>query len=117
VASYRCSVAGVARVPTALRVVVAPLGAAMLAAARAASRAATGAAAEKAGNEAGLAAFTAVAAVATGVIVSPGTAVAGSGTRVAGADRGGVGLAARPLPLVGGGAGLAMGTRKRLSSR
>ncbi len=96
---------------------MAPLGAAMLATARAASRAATGAAAEKAGNEAGLAAFTAVAAVATGAIVSPGIAVAGSGTRVAGADRGGVGLAARPLPLVGGGASLAMGTRKRFSSR
>jgi hypothetical protein len=88
---------------------MAPLGAAMLAAARAASRAATGAAAEKAGNEAGLAAFTAVAAVATGAIVSPGTAVAGSGTRVAGADRRGVGLAARLLPLVGGGCWLSDG--------
>ena len=74
----------------------------MLAAARAASIVATGAAAEKAGNETGLAAFAAVAAVATGVIGPPGIAVAGSGTRVAGADGGRVGFAARPLPLVGG---------------
>ncbi len=115
--SWRGSVAVVTGVPTALRVVVAPLGAEMLAAARAASRAATGAAAEKSGNEARLAAVTAVAAVASGAIVSPGTAVAGSGTRVAGVDRGGGGLTAQPLPLVGGGASLAMGTRKRLSSR
>ncbi len=96
------SVAGVARVPPAPGVVVAPLGAAMLAASRAASIVAAGAAAEKAGNEAGLTAFTAVAAVATGAVVPPGIAVAGSGTGVAGADGGRVGLAARSLPLVGG---------------
>jgi hypothetical protein len=75
----------------------------MLAAARVASTAATGAAAEESGNEAGLTAVTAVAAVASGAIVSPGTAVAGSSTRVAGVNRGGGGLTARPLPLVGGG--------------
>jgi hypothetical protein len=51
------SVAGVARVPPAPGVVVAPLGAAMLAASRAASIVAPGTAAEKAGKEAGLAAF------------------------------------------------------------
>ncbi len=111
--SWQCSVAGVSRIPTAPRVVVALLGAVMLAAARAASRAATGAAAEETGDEAGLAAVTAVAtavaAVASRAIVPPGIAVAGSGTRVAGADRRGVGLAARPLPLVGGGGWLSDG--------
>ena len=96
------SVAGVARVPPAPGVVVAPLGAAMLAASRAASIVAAGTAAGKAGKEAGLAAFTAVAAVATGAVVPPDIAVAGSGTGVAGADGGRVGLAARSLPLVGG---------------
>ena len=95
------SVAGVARVPPAPGVVVAPLGAAMLAASRAASIVAAGTAAGKSGKETGLAAFTAVAAVATGAVVPPGIAVAGSGTGVAGADGGGVGLAARSLPLVG----------------
>ncbi len=54
----RSSVAGVAGVPTAPRVVVAPLGAVMLAAAMAASRAAAGAAAEEAGDEAGRSAVT-----------------------------------------------------------
>jgi hypothetical protein len=52
VTSWRGSVAGVSGVPTAPRVVEAPLGAAMLAAARAASGAATGAAADESGNEA-----------------------------------------------------------------
>ncbi len=106
VTSWRGSVAGVTGVPTAPRVVEAPLGAAMLAAARATSRAATGAAADESGNEAGL---TAVTPVASGAVVSPGTAVVGSGTRVAGVDRGGGGLTARPLPLVGGGCRLSDG--------
>ncbi len=108
--SWRCSVAGVSTIPTAQRVEVAPLGAVMLAAARAASKAATGAAAEETRDEAGLASVaTAVAAVASGAVVPPGIAVAGSGTRVAVADRRGVGLAARPLPLVGGGGWLSDG--------
>jgi hypothetical protein len=55
----RSSVAGVAGVPTAPRIEVAPLGAVMLAAARAASRAAVGAATEEAGDEAGRSAVTA----------------------------------------------------------
>jgi hypothetical protein len=50
VTSWRGSVAGVTGVPTAPRVVEAPLGAAMLAAARAASGAATGAAPDESGN-------------------------------------------------------------------
>jgi hypothetical protein len=52
------SVAGVAMVPPAPGIVVAPLGAAMLAASGAASIVAAGTAAGKAGKEAGLAAFT-----------------------------------------------------------
>jgi hypothetical protein len=72
----RRSVAGESGVPTAPRVVVAPLGAVMLAAARAASRAAAGAAAEETGDEAGLAAVAAVtaalSAVASGALVLPG---------------------------------------------
>ncbi len=99
-ASWRGSVAGITRVPTAPRVVEASLGAVMLATAKA-TRAATGAAAEESGNEAGFTAVTAVALVASGAIVSPGTTVAGSGTREAGVDRGGGRLTARPLPLVG----------------
>jgi hypothetical protein len=87
----RRSVAGVSGVPTAPRVVVAPLGAVMLAAARAASRAAAGAAAEEAGDKAGLSAVAAAfTAVTSGTIVLPGTAVAGTGTRVTGADGRGV---------------------------
>ncbi len=90
----RRSVAGVAGVPTVPRVVVAPLGAVMLAAARAASRAAAGAAAEETGDEAGLSAVAAVtaafSAVASGALVLPGTAVAGTGTGVTGADGRGV---------------------------
>jgi hypothetical protein len=93
------SVAGVARVPPAPGVVVAPLGAAMLAASGAASIVAAGTASGKAREETGLAAIT---AVTTGAVVPPGIAVAGSGTGVAGADRGRVGLAARSLPFVGG---------------
>ncbi len=84
----RRSVAGVSTAP---RVVVAPLGAVMLAAARAASRAAAGTAAEEAGDEAGLSAVTAAfTAVASGALVLPGTAVVGTGTRVTGADGRGV---------------------------
>ncbi len=83
----RSSVAGVAGVPTAPGVEVAPLGAVLLAAARAASRAAAGAATEEAGDSAVTAAFT---AVATGAIVLPGTAAAGAGTGVTGADGRGV---------------------------
>ncbi len=90
----RRSVAGVSGVPTAPRVVVAPLGAVMLAAARAASRAAAGAAAEEAGDEAGLSAGSAVtaafSAVASGALVLPGTAADGTGTGVTGADGRGV---------------------------
>ena len=87
----RSSVAGVAGVPTAPRVEVAPLGAVMLAAARAASRAAAGAATEEAGDEAGHSAVTAAfTAVASGAIVLPVTAAAGAGTGVAGADGRGV---------------------------
>jgi hypothetical protein len=97
--SWRGSVARVTGVPMAPRVVEAPLGAAMLVAARAASRAATRAAADKSGNEARLTAVTPVAAVASGAVLSPGTTVVGSGTRVAGIDGGGGGLAALLLHL------------------
>ncbi len=73
-----------AGVAAATRVVEAPFGAAMVAAARATSRTATGAASDEAGNEAGLSAVTAVAAVASGAVIPPGTSVLGSGIRVAG---------------------------------
>ncbi len=74
------SVAGVACVTAATGVVEATLGAAVVAAARAASRAAARAAAD----ESGLSAVTAVAAVASGAVLPPGTSILGSGIGVAG---------------------------------
>jgi hypothetical protein len=67
------SVAGVAGVAAATGVVEATLGAAVVAAARAASRAVARAAAD----EAGLSAVNAVAAVASGAVLPPGTSILG----------------------------------------
>jgi hypothetical protein len=67
------SVAGVAGVAAATGVVEATLGAAGVAAARAASRGDARAAAD----ESGLPAVTAVAAAASGAVLSPGTSILG----------------------------------------